>query len=298
MNNMAPDLGTRGIILAGGAGTRLYPVTIAVSKQLLPVYDKPLIYYPLAALMLANIRDILVISMPQEIPRFQQMLGDGSRWGMRFSYAPQAEPRGIAEAFLIGERFLDGHPAALVLGDNIFYGDRLSTTVQRAAQNPIGGALFAYRVHDPGRYGVVEFDASGKVVSVEEKPSLPKSHYAITGLYFYDQTVVERSRRLTPSARGELEITDLNRAYLEDGELAVTTLGRGYAWFDTGTHDSLIEASQFIQTIQKRQGLMVACPEEIAFRMGYIDAKQLTQLATPLIGSGYGKYLLDLLGET
>jgi glucose-1-phosphate thymidylyltransferase len=295
-HNMAKSI-TKGIILAGGAGTRLFPLTIAVSKQLLPVYDKPLIYYPLSALMLAGIRDILVISTPQALPQFQQLLGDGSGWGMRFSYAEQDQPRGIAEAFLIGEKFLAGDPAALVLGDNIFYGDELSSNAQRAATGESGATLFAYRVHDPERYGVVEFDKSGRAVSLEEKPKAPKSHYAVTGLYFYDSSVVERTRRLKPSGRGELEITDLNRQYLEDRTLNVVTLGRGYAWFDTGTHDSLIEAGQFIQTIEKRQGLKVACPEEIAYRRGYINAAQVEKLARPILNSGYGSYLLSVLAE-
>jgi glucose-1-phosphate thymidylyltransferase len=288
---------SKGIILAGGAGTRLFPLTIAISKQLLPVYDKPLIYYPLSALMLAGIRDILVISTPQALPQFRQLLGDGSSWGMRFTYAEQDQPRGIAEAFLIAEEFLAGDPAALVLGDNIFYGDELSSNAQRAAAGDAGATLFAYRVHDPERYGVVEFDKAGRAVSLEEKPKVPKSRYAVTGLYFYDSDVVERARRLKPSARGELEITDLNRQYLEDGKLNVVTLGRGYAWFDTGTHDSLLEAGQFIQTIEKRQGLKVACPEEIAYRMGYIDHAQVEKLAKPVLNSGYGSYLLGLLAE-
>jgi glucose-1-phosphate thymidylyltransferase len=288
---------SKGIILAGGAGTRLFPLTIAISKQLLPVYDKPLIYYPLSALMLAGIRDILVISTPQALPQFRQLLGDGSSWGMRFTYAEQDQPRGIAEAFLIAEEFLAGDPAALVLGDNIFYGDELSSNAQRAAAGDAGATLFAYRVHDPERYGVVEFDKAGRAVSLEEKPKVPKSRYAVTGLYFYDSDVVERARRLKPSARGELEITDLNRQYLEDGKLNVVTLGRGYAWFDTGTHDSLLEAGQFIQTIEKRQGLKVACPEEIAYRMGHIDRAQIEKLAKPVLNSGYGSYLLSLLAE-
>jgi glucose-1-phosphate thymidylyltransferase len=288
---------SKGIILAGGAGTRLFPLTIAISKQLLPVYDKPLIYYPLSALMLAGIRDILVISTPQALPQFRQLLGNGSAWGMRFSYAEQDQPRGIAEAFLIAEEFLAGDPAALVLGDNIFYGDELSSNAQRAAAGDAGATLFAYRVHDPERYGVVEFDKAGRAVSLEEKPKVPKSRYAVTGLYFYDSDVVERARRLKPSARGELEITDLNRQYLEDGKLNVVTLGRGYAWFDTGTHDSLLDAGQFIQTIEKRQGLKVACPEEIAYRMGHIDRAQIEKLAKPVLNSGYGSYLLSLLAE-
>ncbi|HEY4372668.1 MAG TPA: glucose-1-phosphate thymidylyltransferase RfbA [Burkholderiales bacterium] len=288
---------TKGIILAGGAGTRLHPLTLTVSKQLLPVYDKPLIYYPLSALMLAGIRDILVISTPQALPQFRQLLGDGADLGMRFEYAEQDHPRGIAEAFLIGEKFLAGDPAALVLGDNIFYGDELSSNAQRAAANEAGATLFAYRVHDPERYGVVEFDRAGRAISLEEKPRAPKSHYAVTGLYFYDASVVERARRLKPSARGELEVTDLNRHYLEDGLLNVVTLGRGYAWFDTGTHDSLLEAGQFIQTIEKRQGLKVACPEEIAYRRGYIDAAQVEKLAKPILNSGYGSYLLSVLAD-
>ena len=287
-----------GIILAGGSGTRLHPVTQAVSKQLLPVYDKPMVYYPLSALMLAGIREVLVISTPQDTPRFAELLGDGSRWGMRISYTVQPSPDGLAQAFILGRDFVGGRPSALVLGDNIFYGTGLVAALRNADARNNGATVFAYRVQDPERYGVVEFDAAHRAVSIEEKPAVPKSNYAVTGLYFYDAQVCDIAASITPSARGELEITDVNRRYLEQGSLNVETLGRGFAWLDTGTHDSLIEAGSFIAMLQKRQGLMVACPEEIAYGNRWIDAAQLEQLAAPLRKTGYGQYLLSLLGSS
>jgi glucose-1-phosphate thymidylyltransferase len=288
----------KGIILAGGAGTRLFPATLAISKQLLPVYDKPMIYYPLSALMLAGIREVLVISTPEDTPRFASLLGDGSQWGMRFEYKVQPSPEGLAQAYILGADFVRGGPSALVLGDNIFYGHEFQRLVQSATERQVGATVFAYAVNDPERYGVVEFDATRRAVSLEEKPARPRSRYAVTGLYFYDAEVVELARTIRPSARGELEITDLNRLYLERQRLSVEIMGRGYAWLDTGTHDSLIEASQFIATIEKRQGLKVACPEEVAWRQRWIDDAQLERCAVALGRSSYGEYVRRLVGTT
>lgn len=287
----------KGIILAGGSGTRLHPATLAISKQLLPVYDKPMIYYPLSTLMLAGIRDILIISTPQDTPRFEALFGDGSRWGLNLSYCVQPSPDGLAQAFILGREFVGGHPSALVLGDNIFHGHDLQHLLNSATARTKGASVFAYHVHDPERYGVVDFDSHRRALSIDEKPKAPKSNYAVTGLYFYDEQVCDIAASIVPSPRGELEITDVNAVYLQQGQLNVEIMGRGYAWLDTGTHDSLMEAGQFIATLERRQGLKVACPEEIAYRRGWIDAVQLERLAQPLLKNGYGQYLQKVLHE-
>lgn len=297
MSDTTPPVRRKGIILAGGSGTRLYPATQVASKQLMPIYDKPLVYYPLSSLMLAGIRDILLISTPRDTPRFAELLGDGQQWGLQIRYAVQASPDGLAQAFLIGQDFIGNDPCALILGDNIFYGRDLEPPMRQANARTDGATIFAYHVQDPERYGVVEFDPSRRVIGIEEKPAQPKSNFAVTGLYFYDNQVVDIARTIRPSARGELEITDINRSYLASGQLHVELMGRGIAWLDTGTHESLLDAGQFIATIEKRQGLKVACPEEIAYRRGYIDALQLERLAEPLKNNAYGKYLLQLLTE-